>query len=160
MISQGHQQSSEAGHERKDVDVMSLLMIVPLLVMMIGICFLVCWGALRLFNRDEAVRSTRPSAPPAPRAELRSQAGLIVYPGQEWAKVRASEKEHLESYGWIDRTKGVVRIPVRRAMQILAQRGLPEVGAGQTRLQLMQARPLADRQPNEPTPSSSPEVAP
>ncbi len=31
----------------------------------------------------------------------------------------------LKSYGWIDRDKGVVRIPIDRAIEILAERGLP-----------------------------------
>jgi hypothetical protein len=31
----------------------------------------------------------------------------------------------LKSYGWIDRDKGVVHIPIDRAIEILAERGLP-----------------------------------
>jgi len=30
----------------------------------------------------------------------------------------------LKSYGWIDRDKGVVHIPIDRAIEILAERGL------------------------------------
>jgi hypothetical protein len=31
----------------------------------------------------------------------------------------------LQSYGWIDQQKGVVRIPIERAMELTAERGLP-----------------------------------
>jgi hypothetical protein len=31
----------------------------------------------------------------------------------------------LNSYGWVDQPKGIVRIPVAQAIDILAKRGLP-----------------------------------
>ena len=31
----------------------------------------------------------------------------------------------MHSYGWVDQQAGVVRIPIDRAMELLAQRGLP-----------------------------------
>ena len=38
---------------------------------------------------------------------------------------RLQEENTLHSYGWVDQQAGVVRIPIDRAMQLLAQRGLP-----------------------------------
>jgi hypothetical protein len=38
---------------------------------------------------------------------------------------RLKEEQTLNSYGWVDQDAGVVRIPIDRAMQLLAQRGLP-----------------------------------
>jgi hypothetical protein len=41
------------------------------------------------------------------------------------------EEQTLDSYGWVDQKAGVVRIPIDRAMQLVAQRGLstiPKVG--------------------------------
>ena len=38
---------------------------------------------------------------------------------------RMQEEQTLNSYGWVDQQAGVVRIPIDRAMQLLAQRGLP-----------------------------------
>jgi len=35
------------------------------------------------------------------------------------------EEQSLNSYGWVDQKAGVVRIPIERAMQLIAQRGLP-----------------------------------
>ena len=39
------------------------------------------------------------------------------------AKFRAWEDSQLNSYGWVDRTAGVVHIPIERAMEIIAQQG-------------------------------------
>jgi hypothetical protein len=38
---------------------------------------------------------------------------------------RLKEEQQLNSYGWVDEKAGVVRIPIERAMEITAQRGLP-----------------------------------
>ena len=36
-------------------------------------------------------------------------------------ELRAAEQKELQTYGWINRTDGVVRIPIDRAMQLLAE---------------------------------------
>jgi hypothetical protein len=38
---------------------------------------------------------------------------------------RLREEQTLNSYGWVDEKDGVVHIPIERAMQLIAQRGLP-----------------------------------
>jgi hypothetical protein len=58
----------------------------------------------------------------------------------------AVQNHKLNSYGWIDRSNGIVQIPIERAMDLLAQRGLPSRtnGISQTDgspLQLIQERP-------------------
>jgi hypothetical protein len=40
---------------------------------------------------------------------------------------RMQEAGQLDSYGWVDQKAGVVHIPIERAMQLVAQRGLPVV---------------------------------
>jgi hypothetical protein len=37
---------------------------------------------------------------------------------------RLAEEQTLNSYGWVDQGAGVVHIPIERAMQLIAQRGL------------------------------------
>jgi hypothetical protein len=54
--------------------------------------------------------------PPAPR--------LQTAPEEELRRLRAEEEETLRSYGWIDREAGRVRIPIERAMDLIAARGL------------------------------------
>lgn len=55
--------------------------------------------------------------PPAPR--------LQVDPPADLRKLRAAEDAVLQSYGWVDRDAGIVRVPVERAIELLAERGLP-----------------------------------
>jgi hypothetical protein len=56
--------------------------------------------------------------PPAPRLETSSGAALSEF-------VTREDKD-LATYGWIDRRQGVVRLPIDRAIELLAERGLPE----------------------------------
>ena len=39
--------------------------------------------------------------------------------------MQSEEGAALEGHGWVDREKGVVHIPVERAMDLIAARGLP-----------------------------------
>jgi hypothetical protein len=43
--------------------------------------------------------------------------------------LRANEDKMLNGYTWLDKNSGAVRIPVSRAMELLAERGLPNVAA-------------------------------
>lgn len=40
-------------------------------------------------------------------------------------QIRLHEEDTLATYGWVDRQAGIVRIPIERAMDLIAQRGLP-----------------------------------
>ncbi len=62
---------------------------------------------------------------------------------------RVHEEQTLNNYGWVDEQAGVVRIPIDRAMQLLAQRGLP------TRPQDGTVRPSDGNAAREGSPRSS-----
>lgn len=134
-------------HERQDVDVISLFTIVLTLFISCLVIFLVVTGMMHYFKLHEPSKTagqanipvTRAAEFPAPRLEVKSGANL--------AELRAAEDVDLNSYGWVDRNAGTVRIPIDRAMQLILERGLPDVGAGQTPLSLMQARPAETASP-------------
>jgi len=55
--------------------------------------------------------------PPQPRLETSPTKGL--------AALRADEDKQLNGYSWADKQKGMVSIPIERAMELIAQRGIP-----------------------------------
>ena len=76
----------------------------------------------RTSGRDPAkVLSYIPKLPPRPRNE--NEPYLVLQ------KFRAREASELTSYQWVDRNKGIVSIPIERAIQLLAQRGIPPTKA-------------------------------
>jgi len=50
---------------------------------------------------------------------------LQTDPAADMERFRAEERRVLESYGWIDRQRGVVRIPVEAAMRRVVRDGIP-----------------------------------
>ena len=54
--------------------------------------------------------------PPLPR--------LQIYPVQHWKDFQSAERERLTTYGWMDRATGAVHIPIDRAIELIAERGI------------------------------------
>ena len=158
MKVQGHERQGMT-HERRDADIINLTMIGLLLFLVIGLCLLVCWIVLRYFNGGRQV-SQSPQVRMIERVASFPQPQLIKEPGSERQQVSLAAQTRLKTYGWIDRQAGVTHIPIARAMQLLVERGLPQVGAGQTRLQLLQSRPQTMTQPANPINSATPRPSP
>jgi hypothetical protein len=134
-------------HERKDVDVLSLITIACLLFLSCMVIFLVVWGMMHYFKSHEPAKNAGQANLPITTVQEFPKPRLQIKPAADLAKLRAAEDADLNSYGWGNRESGTVRIPVDRAMQLLLERGLPDVGAGQTPLSLMQARPAETATP-------------
>jgi hypothetical protein len=71
---------------------------------------------------------------------------LQVSPPLDLEAFRAKEQTELNTYGWINRTSGIVRVPIERAMEMVLQEGLPtrattnQNTAGPSSYQLIQRR--------------------
>jgi hypothetical protein len=114
----------EAGHELSDLSPKNIAVFAASLAVTI---IVVLWICYQLFQHYFTV-SRKTEVPPSPLSYTREptpEPHLLVVPGQELKATRAAEDSMLNSYAWVDREKGVVRIPIQRAIDILAQRGLP-----------------------------------
>ena len=123
----------EIRHELRDVIVR------PIVGFCIGLLLLVVltfWATRALFDYF-AAREARSMAPAASmnteRPQLPPEPRLQVKPVQDLKQVRDAEESILHSYGWANQQSGTVRIPIERAMQLIAERGLPPVPAGAER---------------------------
>ena len=63
--------------------------------------------------------------PTAPTPNLSPAPDLQVTSSRDYEEIRALEEAQLQSYGWVDRQAGIAAIPIKRAMELLARRGLP-----------------------------------
>jgi len=60
------------------------------------------------------------------RPELfRNAPPLQLAPQDDWQTYRRTEDAALHSYGWVDKTNGIVRVPIEVAIQQILARGLP-----------------------------------
>ena len=115
------EQSVEPRYEARDVAVLGIVL------SLFCVCLVV---AFALFGSDLLVAYF---APPESRP-VRSGAGssapgtpeplLQTNPGQHLATMRRAEDSLLQGYAWIDRQSGTVRIPIARAMDLIAAQRL------------------------------------
>jgi hypothetical protein len=89
-----------------------------------AVCMVLMWVMFEVLLKDEQradpapsplAAANQPVLPPGPR--------LQASPEAEMERFRAEENRQLASYGWKNRDEGVVRIPVSRAMEVLATQG-------------------------------------
>ncbi len=68
-------------------------------------------------RQEEAATAGQPAQLSEPR--------LLMDEPKAWQQQVAIEKAQTEEYAWMDKPAGVVRIPVDRAIELVAERGLP-----------------------------------
>jgi len=89
------------------------------------VAYLVVWLLFAYFDRRASSEPSR--APLAVGHESRTppEPRLQVTPREDLRELRASQQALLDSYRWVDKSAGSVRIPIAEAMKLTVQRGLP-----------------------------------
>jgi hypothetical protein len=113
-----------AGHELSDLNPKSIALFAVALAVIIALVFGTVYVMSQLFLKA-AVRSQTTPSPLSYTGEPAPEPSLEVNPGRDLKTMRAEEDKILKSYAWIDQEKNTVRIPIDRAIDILAERGLP-----------------------------------
>jgi len=120
-----------AGHEESDITIRPILWAAAGLAVIVALIFvLMRWTYVADLAHDAAqsppanplANTYGRQVPPEPR--------LQTQPVRDLNDLRAAEETVLNSYGWVDRKAGVVRIPIARAMELLIKRGLPAEAEG------------------------------
>ena len=119
------------GYERSDADAggtyrAGLAILAAMVLTAIGLV-----PMYRLLARQES----KAQPPPAEVVKtemsepLRSFPRLVTSEPFVLAEFRAREEALLTSYGWVEKDKGLARIPIDEAMRIVAEHGLPKFEA-------------------------------
>lgn len=140
--------SVREGYELTDVSVQGIMVFLLGLAISVGVFFVFCWGMGKVINNAlqksdgppnkwtqsnaEAKTYSMKSNPALEQQQLKQLTQTFPTPrlqgddgNQDTADLHAREDLLLENYSWIDRSKGTLRIPIERAMELIAQRGLP-----------------------------------
>ncbi len=112
------------GHETQDVNIRVVaLFALSMAVVLAGSLALMAW-VFDILHTTPAGHGPRgaplaatPPRPPAPR--------LQTSPTGEMQEMLRAENARLQSYGWVDRSIGMVRMPIDRAMELVVEQGLP-----------------------------------
>jgi hypothetical protein len=121
----GHPAGS-AGHEERDVTFRPIVWAGAGALVVIGLVFVL----VRLVYLSDVAHEAMQNPPANPLTgsygrQLPPEPRLQTRPVQDLKALHAAEDSVLNSYGWVDRQAGIVRIPIARAMELLAQRGVP-----------------------------------
>jgi hypothetical protein len=119
-------ENPEVSYERQDVNVFRITAFgIGLLISCVVVVFAM-WAMFDFLSSREdkknpanppSMVNDRPTLPPEPR--------LQAAPKVELKQLREDEDQILNNYGWVDPAKGIVRIPIDQAIDIVAQKGLP-----------------------------------
>lgn len=93
------------------------------LVLLIGTALGVSAALASLISARDGVRE--PPLPPREARRLPTEPPVRADLQEQLDKLRAAQRNLLQSYGWIDREDDLVHIPIDEAAQILLKRGLP-----------------------------------
>lgn len=113
--------TASGGHERRDIDAGRVIRIGVAIFAFLLFSMALSWGVTRGLVARRRAASPAPSPvaerlgprePPAPRLQADPRADLET--------LRARDARLLGTYGWVDREAGIARIPIERAMEILA----------------------------------------
>jgi hypothetical protein len=136
----------EERHESQEPSLRGLSVAGLVLISAIIAAVAICLGLMSVFGGfSRPLARAEHTTMPEPR--------LQPHPLADRARYEAQQRAILTRYTWVDRGAEIVRIPVERAMQILAERGRPGGLAGAPG----SAAPASARVPG---PASAPTPAP
>lgn len=118
-----HAANGAPGYEHREVNIKLILFSTVIMVMVVLVTCFITVGIFDFLNAhsgpvDQTTSLARPKeVPPEPR--------VLEHPWEQLPVLRETEDRVLNTYGWLDEKTGQVRIPVDRAIDLVAQRGLP-----------------------------------
>jgi hypothetical protein len=131
----------ETHHEKSDVNVRALLWAVVIFIVFAAVTHVVLFLQFQLYRSlfrgktanaplTSVARPADANVPPEPRLQpfvTRNVAGTDNPPNTntpvtDMEQMRAAEEQALNNPGWVDKQRGIVRLPIEVAKQIAVQR--------------------------------------
>ena len=124
----------DVSYEPRDVATSPILKFLVYLGVVIVLSYIVCLGIYRgligywtsSYQQPTPSRmEAGPTMPPEPR--LQGMPGHLTDPQQDLREKLKADTEAINRLGWIDEKAGIAEIPVKDAMQLIVEKGLPAV---------------------------------
>jgi len=145
---------ASAGFEKSDVKIAGIMVFITALSIFVVVTAILCYGIGKVINARLSSEDG-PNSKWTKTVEIRELGNLPNNPAmqnkvaeltqqfptprvqtddgnQDVADLHAREDILLDNYSWVDAAHTKVRIPIERAMELIAQRGLPIASAVQT----------------------------
>lgn len=118
---------AQMGYERRDISVPSLIKSIIALFVFLGAAS-VAGGLMyvAIVPREAGVETVK--GPIVGENRKLPEPFVQPDPVTDIHTFRRAEEQVLNNYAWKDKAKGIVQLPVERAIELTAQRGLPAPG--------------------------------
>jgi len=125
-----YQMRSARAHEAIVTPVRNVFIIAGSVLVMIAFCLIISKVLVHSYSRKTPMQPMKPFgvlvAPNLkPLTELPSPSLELDDGHQDSADLYSRQRDELNSYGWVNRSNGVARIPIQRAMELILAQGLP-----------------------------------
>lgn len=157
IVDESAEGSAQAGYELSDANINGLMAFLAVMAASVAVFFVVCWAFGKLINHEiikydgpastwaqidgrnlsPAQREIIVSNPVMEQQQLAIMTKKFPTPrlqlddgDQDTADLHGREDLLLDYYSYVGQQGGAVRIPIDRAMELIAQRGLPVIGQG------------------------------
>ena len=122
-------------YEHEDLSATGVIYFMVRLAVVVVIIYLIVFGMYHFLDTYEKAHQPAMSPMVTPQADTRMvthdntqafpQPRLEENERTQLRQIIEGEDSKLATYNWVDKDKGVVQIPIDRAMDLLVQRGLP-----------------------------------
>ncbi|MDX9975572.1 MAG: hypothetical protein RBU21_21480 [FCB group bacterium] len=157
------QEDIDRGYEQADLNAKSIAVFIVILSVVVILTGATMLGLYFVLGKQN-LESEPPGSPLALTNEMPPEPRLQALPSVDLRQMRERDAVMLNTYGWVSREAQVVRLPVERAMQIVAERGLPVfpiTPPAQFQAPVSQVAPSpANPGSVEPAPTTVPEAVP
>lgn len=120
--------SQHAGAAKTEGDGISyrgIVVFVVILAVTTIVCELIVVGMYKVMDSQSRSAGVARAPLSAPAGVMPPPPNLLLNEPVNLKQFREKEAEELTSYGWLDKSAGVVRLPIDRAKDLVLERGLP-----------------------------------
>lgn len=153
-------------HEDRDINVRAILWFTLIFIVVAAVIHVAMWGLFKLYakmERDDwrppltqlqTDPNRLPEEPllqpfPVRHPDGSFESPLVHTPVNDMAELLRQERLTLSTYGWADRDRQSVRIPIEQAMKAVVARGLPVITPSRSGTSAAAATPAGGGRPAE-----------
>ena len=119
-------QHAHAAHTESDgVNYRGIVVFVAILAITTLVCELIVVGMYKFLDHNSRTVAVERAPLAAPTLTAPPAPNLLTDEPGNLATFRAKEQQELTTYGWLDKSTGVVRLPIDRAKDLVLERGFP-----------------------------------
>lgn len=123
--------------ESSSIKAKPVLVFLGVLAVATAFVFVLIWGLLKALDMRREADTTPPASrvelpegqrklPPEPRLQgAPGPDGPTLLPLDDWRVYKEMTDKQVASYGWVDQTAGIARVPIERAKELVVTQGLP-----------------------------------